>query len=143
MKAKRMEKSRRLLYSNTPLIGGWLRRKMVERLMKDGAPEAVRVLEEAAAHNDDEQIRSESMTGLRRLAEQGNAEAQEALCRLTIFHDLPLARETALALSCAPRDASQRALFYFLTGQWDEYEGLDFDHSLLRVAYNAGDERLR
>jgi len=143
MKAKRLERYRWLLYNNAPLIGGWLRRKMVERLMKDGAPEAVRVLEEAAAHNDDEQIRSESMTALRRLAEQGNAEAQEALCRLTIFHDLPLARENALALSCAPRDASQRALFYFLTGQWDEYEGLDFDRSLLRGAYNAGDERLR
>jgi len=159
-----------MLYIMALFIGGWLRRKAVEWLMKDGAPEAVRVMEAAARYGDDDHLRFELLTALRqlveqgnveaqealcrltisqdltallRLAEQGNVEAQEALCRLAIFHDLPLARETALALSCAPRDASQRALFYFLTGQWDEYEGLDFDHSLLRVAYQAGDEKLR
>jgi WD40 repeat protein len=143
MEAKLLETYQRLLYSNTPLIGGWLLRKTVERLMNDGTPEAVRVLEEAATHNGDAQIQFKIVTALRRLAEQGDAEAQEELCRLTIFHDLPLARETALALSCAPRDASQRALFYFLTEQWDEYERLDFDHSLLRGVYQAGDEKLR
>jgi hypothetical protein len=36
-------------------------------------------------------------------------------------------------------------MFYFLTEQWewDEYESLDFDHSLLRSVYEAVDEKLR
>jgi WD40 repeat protein len=143
MEAKRWERYRRLLYGNAPLIGGWLRRKTVEWLMEDGTPEAVRLLEEAAARNGDEQIRFALVTALRQLAEQGKVDAQESLCRLAVFHDLALARETAIALSCAPRDASQRALFYFLTEQWEKYESLDFGHSLLRVAYEAGDEKLR
>jgi WD40 repeat protein len=39
--------------------------------------------------------------------------------------------------------AHQRALFYFLTGQWEQYESLDFDHTLLRMVYEAGHEDLR
>ncbi len=142
MEAKRLEKYRRRLYSDAPLIGGWLRRKAVESLMKNGSPEAVRALEEAAPRNGDE-AQFEIVAALRQLTEQGNAEAQGSLCRLVIFHDLLLAREAALALPCAPRDASQRALFYFLTEQWDKYESLDFDHSLMRAAYEAADEKLR
>ena len=43
----------------------------------------------------------------------------------------------------APREPSQRALFYFLTGQWDKYESLDYEHSLLQKVYELGDEKLR
>jgi hypothetical protein len=43
----------------------------------------------------------------------------------------------------APRNSVQRALFYFLTGRWEEYESLDFDHAFLRTAYETGGEQLR
>jgi WD40 repeat protein len=34
-------------------------------------------------------------------------------------------------------------LFFFLTWQWDKYEQLDFDRTLLKTAYQAADEGLR
>jgi WD40 repeat protein len=102
----------------------------------------VRALEQAAPRNGDK-MQFEIVAALRQLTEQGNVEAQESLCRLVIFHDLSLAREATLAMPCAPREAPQRALFYFLTEQWDKYESLDFDHSLLRAVYEAADEKLR
>ena len=71
-----------------------------------------------------------------------NVEAQETLCRLVIQHDHPLARETAVAAQYAPRDKVQRALFYFLTDQWDKYENLDFDQSLLKAVYEVADRDL-
>ena len=37
----------------------------------------------------------------------------------------------------------QRALFYFLTQQWDKYEALDFDYQFLQTAYELADESLR
>jgi hypothetical protein len=54
-----------------------------------------------------------------------------------------MAREVARAAQYAPQEPQQRALFYFLTEQWDKYETLDFDQTLLRTAYEVGDTRLR
>ena len=34
-------------------------------------------------------------------------------------------------------------MFFFLTEQWDKYEPLDFDSSLLRSAYDAAGTDLR
>jgi WD40 repeat protein len=72
-----------------------------------------------------------------------SAEARETLCRLAIDRDDVTAREVAASAGYAPREAGQRALFYFLTGQWDAYEALDFDRALLRAVYQAADARLR
>ena len=41
------------------------------------------------------------------------------------------------------RDEAQRAVFFFLTGQWEKYEVLDFDHRLLRAFYESAEEGLR
>jgi WD40 repeat protein len=46
--------------------------------------------------------------------------------------------EAAVAAPYAPRDPKIRALFLFLTEQWDRYEELDLDHALLRKAYPGG-----
>jgi hypothetical protein len=70
-------------------------------------------------------------------------EMRQALCRLVFDHDSPIAREVARTIQFAPHDVQQRALFYFLTEQWDKYESLDFDLSLLRAAYATGDAWLR
>ena len=70
-------------------------------------------------------------------------EAQESLCRLVIEQDHQIARQIAINAQYTPRDSNQRALFYFLTEQWDKYESLDFEHTLLQAAYQVGDEQLR
>src|SRR5262249_27762894 len=59
------------------------------------------------------------------LGRLGSAEAREALCRLIIDRDDATAQEVAAGAGYAPREAGLRALFYFLTGQWDAYESLD------------------
>ncbi len=72
-----------------------------------------------------------------------NLEAREAICRLVIEKDHPVAREAAIQGKYLPRDDYQRALFLFLTEQWDRYEALDFDHRLLRMIYASADVTLR
>jgi WD40 repeat protein len=96
-----------------------------------------------AARNHDAALTRRALAALFELGEHDNASAQQALCRLVMHHDLPAAREQVLAVGYEPYEDLQRAVFYFLTGQWDKYEGLDFDHALLRAAYENADERLR
>jgi len=72
-----------------------------------------------------------------------NVEAREAVCRLVIERDHPIAREAAIEGKYTPRDEYQRALFFFLTEQWKRYEDLDFDHRLLRTVYESADPALR
>jgi hypothetical protein len=72
-----------------------------------------------------------------------NPEAIETLCQLVLDRDYPLAREVTVAAQYAPRDPQQRALFYFLTEQWEKYERLDFDRTMLQVAYEVGTVELR
>ncbi len=69
--------------------------------------------------------------------------SREELCRLVIEEDNAPAAEIAVAAGYAPRSPETRALFYLLTEQWQAYEALDFDASLLKVVYEAGDESLR
>ncbi len=77
------------------------------------------------------------------LRELRRSEAQQALCRLVIERDHPFAQEAAVAAGYKPKDEQQRALFFFLTEQWDRYEDLDFDRRLLRTAYAVADAELR
>jgi len=69
--------------------------------------------------------------------------AQEALCRVVIEHGTPGAARLALSRKLSPRDVAHRALFFFLTEQWAEYESLDYDMSLLRQAYGQAGKDLR
>ncbi len=70
-------------------------------------------------------------------------EAKEALCRVVIETDAALAREAAFASKYLPRNPVQRALFLFLTEQWEQYEALDFDQQLLSAAHRAAAPELR
>ncbi len=72
-----------------------------------------------------------------------NPDAQDTLCRQAIDREDPVAREIAVAHRFAPRSSLDRALFYFLTEQWGEYEAVDFDHRLLGEAYATAPSRLR
>ncbi|MBE7555925.1 MAG: hypothetical protein HS126_33140 [Anaerolineales bacterium] len=72
-----------------------------------------------------------------------HASAQEALCRLVLEQERPVALEAALAAGYVPREQTQRALFFFLTEQWARYDNLDFDRRLLRVVYQSAAPTLR
>jgi len=65
--------------------------------------------------------------------------ARSALCLLFIRYEDLDARRLVQENGYLPEDPQTRALFFFLAGLWNEYEALDFDHSLLIDAYeNAG-----
>jgi hypothetical protein len=73
----------------------------------------------------------------------GSASAADALCQIFIKYDDSRALHLAQELVLAPREQVERALFYFLSGQWDLYETLDFNHSLISTAYNTANNDLR
>lgn len=131
------------LYDQTPLIGSKLRYDAAKALAKNGSPEAIDTLAEALIRSDDSRIQKVALKALLELATEDRIEAQEALCRLVIEHEHPLARELVLAAQYAPRDPAQRALFYFLTEQWDKYEALDVDQGLLKMLFETTEPEMR
>ncbi len=72
-----------------------------------------------------------------------NPAAQAEFYRRALETDQSLVRELAPTVPYTPREPQQRALFFLLTEQWERYEALDFDRSLLRTAYQLGNEWLQ
>jgi WD40 repeat protein len=105
----------------------------------DAGPAEVQWLLQACDDRD-EAIARAAQQALRQLQDPAG---RELLCRLAVEHGHPGALDAALAAGYAPLDPQQRAVFFFLTEQWERYETLDFDHSLLRAAYGTGNERQR
>jgi len=52
-------------------------------------------------------------------------------------------REMVVRAGYAPADEGKRAVFFFVTEQWERYEGLDFDGRLLAAAYETANAALR
>lgn len=75
------------------------------------------------------------------LAALKNEDTRDALCTRVIETDDPLAREIALSAGYTPKAPEMRALFYFLTGQWQAYDALDFDQAMLRAIYEGSPAR--
>ena len=51
--------------------------------------------------------------------------------------------ELCVAHHLIPSDPSQQALFYFLTGQWEQYYASDSDYRRIRIAYEQKDPVLQ
>lgn len=66
-----------------------------------------------------------------------------ALNRLVTEYDLPFLQEIVVEKGFVPTKPLDQALFYFLTDQWERYEGLDFDQRLLRKGYESANGKLR
>jgi len=77
------------------------------------------------------------------LADSGNTAAQNTLCRLVISYDDPAAREICLQRNYSPFLPAEKALFYFLSSQWEQYETYDFTHHWLLEAYSSASPSLR
>jgi hypothetical protein len=69
--------------------------------------------------------------------------AADAICKIFIRYEDASARDIAMQSGFSPNQPVDRALFYFITDQWDAYERLDFNHNLLAAAYAAADPLLR
>ena len=74
---------------------------------------------------------------------QSNPEAREAILSLFLLHEDTPALEFSRKQSWIPSDLPRRALYFFLSGQSEEYQQLDFDHRLLVMAYEAAARPLR
>ncbi len=94
----------------------------------------------AACTDVDPAIAERAREALPRLKDR---DAQDALCAIFIERDDALARQAALAGGYTPREGPQRALFFFLTDQWDRYAELDFDQQMVRTLYTTAGDELR
>lgn len=72
-----------------------------------------------------------------------NPAAMQAAARVVLSIDHPILQQAVLKGGYLPDEPIQRALFFFLTGQWKRYEDLDYDHSLLRTLYESAGSALR
>ncbi len=117
--------------------------------VKVGKPQALLALGEqavepmlAACRDQDPDIAAGARAALGALTDPA---AKEALCHhLMAGEDADLAA-VAIAANIAPRETAERALFYFVTEQWEAYENLDFqeERPLLRQAYSQASGPVR
>lgn len=93
-----------------------------------------------ACQDDDEQIAALAQQVAANLK---NREARQAICQAVIFQNDPQARRAADLGGYLPEELRQRAVYLFVTEQWQAYQALDFDQRLLRMAYQASGAELR
>jgi WD40 repeat protein len=60
---------------------------------------------------------------------------RETFYGLSLKRDYPFARNVVIESGYAPEDERQRALFFLMTEQWEQYDLLDFDRQFLRASY--------
>jgi WD40 repeat protein len=93
-----------------------------------------------ACQDRDEQIANLAQQAAASLESQA---AREAVCRQVIAMEDAHARRAADLGGYLPENLHQRAVYLFITEQWQAYQALDFDHRLLRSAYEAAGMELR
>ncbi len=93
-----------------------------------------------ACQDADPAIQHNARAAIRTLQAQ---ESREAVCQLFLSGGHLEARQIALDAGYLPAKQEDRALFLFLTEQWQEYETLDFDQRMLRAVYEAAGPDLR
>lgn len=143
MKDEQLAKYQARLRTQTPLIGGFLRGMALRSLAWDGSPSAIKLLSETVVAHPVPGTQRKAYLYLARLATEGNDAAQQALCDLVIEYDHTDARYLTHESGYAPKLLDRRALFYFLTERWEQYENLDFDQTLLQKAYKDGSAALK
>ena len=104
-------------------------------LVNISAPNTKMLLSLYADHDEDIVMRE---TAQRALAQLKRVVAQQAVCKRVIEQEQsPEIIEIAVEQGYLPAEPHQKALFFFLTEQWEPYDSLDFDHSQLQAAYQA------
>jgi WD40 repeat protein len=125
--------------SGDPLLIKTIQKGILVSLGEDGSPDAITLLSDFIAQQQDSYLVLLGLKILDHLAASGNNPSKNALCRLFIQHNLQAARQLALERQLTPDDPSEKAVFLFLTGQFDKYELADPDYKLLTSAYLSGE----
>ena len=69
--------------------------------------------------------------------------AREVICRLFIQYEDRAARDLAVTNNYSPENPTEKALFYFLSEQWDLYAQSDINHAALIHSYEVNGRDLR
>ena len=77
------------------------------------------------------------------LVELQDRKVIDALCKRWIENPSSQLQNVIQKGNYEPEDASSKALFYFLLGEWQKYEDLDFDQSLLAKAYQLANKQVK
>ena len=127
-----------LFKANTPRYRNWGR--MIAALEQANAPGMLELL--SVYPNLSQAEQSLCLQHLTQLA-HSNRHAQETICQLFIQYDDQLAREAAQKHHYLPAEPYAQALYFFLSGEHEQYQSLDFDHNLLVTAYEVSSRALR
>lgn len=111
------------------------RQDIVEQI----SPEMLPALIQYSQHNDPV-IQTTAINALHQLKK---VKTREAICQMALEHPDSPARKLAVEAGYVPRSPEKRALFLFLTDQWDKYDELDFDQRILRSVYETANQDTR
>lgn len=73
----------------------------------------------------------------------GSSAAIDMICSIFILYDDTDALRITRDMGLAPNQSVNRALYYYLSGQWEQYETFDFNHALLATAFESASSDLR
>lgn len=93
-----------------------------------------------ATQNDDPVIIERALQHVKKITDTS---IQNETCRQVILYEYPLVQKTIVEWGWQPVALNQRALFFFITGQWDKYDELDFDRRTLQVIYSEASRNVR
>jgi WD40 repeat protein len=129
----------RLLKAAITHLPDWF---LLAHALDEQTPQAHQQLLQAYSHFDENQ-RALVRNHLLLAFTQGQQQAGESLCECFLQHEDTVASQMAQQANCAPHEPTRRALFYFLSEQWQAYQQFDFNHSLLISAYEQAPQALR
>jgi len=128
------------IYSDFPIFVICIRQRAAVALSKDKSPQAVKILAEAVVRSSDRKVITIALEALRNLRDK---KAIDTFCEIWLDKQSQQFRAIIKKCNYAPSDANTRALFYFLMGDWQKYEGLDIDQKLLANAYKSANKEIQ
>jgi hypothetical protein len=139
MERQQLEQCEKRLHNHWPLVGPWMRRRAVRRLVEDVSAAAVPLLVEALA-DVDEQVRTSAEAALRGLTER---DAIDVLCQAAIREPDGLAAKICVETGKRPSDPEDACLLLFVTRQLDTYFQEDFKFQHLHLAHDRATEEVK
>jgi hypothetical protein len=134
-----LQKIKKDLHNNLPIIGPMLQRKACEKLASDSSADVVPLLLEAVTL-ETSKAKPIAEEALRSLNDRA---AVDALCRAAINDPSSTAARICLQTKNRPSSPDQACLFLFVTRQLEEYFKEDDDFQYLRDAYEHASDKVK
>lgn len=128
------------IYSDFPIFGSCIRQRAAVALCKEKSPQAVKILAEAVVRSSDRKVITIALEALRNLRDQKSI---DVLCKSWVESQDSQLQSLIRKRNYQPSEAITKSLFYFLLGEWQKYEDLDFNQSLLSKAYQSASQELQ